>query len=309
MNRRRFVATTLAVLGLVAAAAGCSSSQPDSTGTPGPSAASYPVTVGGVTLAKQPTRIISLSPTATEMLFAIDAGPQVVAVDDQSNYPASAPRSTLSGFKPNAEAIASHNPDLVVVQDDPSKVVEALTTLKIPVYVTSAARSMDDAYAQIDALGTLTGHPAQAATLARQIRDNLATIIAGVAKRTTPLTYYIELSPDYYTATSTTFIGSLVGQLGLSNIADTLDTTNSGYPQLHAETIITADPDLILLDDTKCCGQTAGTVAARAGWGKLTAVVHNQVVPLDDDVASRWGPRVVDLLRAVADAVARIPAT
>jgi iron complex transport system substrate-binding protein len=305
--KRSMAAVALTVVVLTAGLAGCAQDQ-NPTSTPSSPAQAFPVTVGSVTLSAQPHRIVSLSPTATEMLYAIDAGTQVVAVDDQSNFPAGVPKSDLSGFKPNAEAIAAKTPDLVVIQDDPNKVVEQLTTLKIPVYVTSAATTMNDAYHQISDLGQLTGHSAAATKLTDRMKADLTRIVAAVPKRTKPLTYFFEVSPDYYSATSKTFIGALLSQLGLVNIADGYDTTGSGYPQLHAETIIKANPDLILLDDTKCCGQTADKVKARAGWANLTAVQRNQVIPLDDDIASRWGPRVVDLLRTIADTVVQVPA-
>ena len=112
--------------------------------------------------AKPPTRIVSLSPTATESLFAIGAGSQVVAVDDQSDYPKNAPKTQLSGFTPNIEAIASYHPDLVVVQYDANSVVEGLQKLNIRVLVQPAAKTLADAYAQIRQLGAITGHRAAA---------------------------------------------------------------------------------------------------------------------------------------------------
>jgi iron complex transport system substrate-binding protein len=75
------------------------------------------------------------------------------------------------------------------------------------------------------------------------------------------------------------------------------------YPQLSAEVIVSANPDLIFLADTKCCGQTAETVAQRDGWAEMNAVLNGGVVELDDDVASRWGPRIVELVQVIADAV------
>ena len=90
--------------------------------------------------------------------------------------------------------------------------------------------------------------------------------------------------------------------LGLQNIADAAEG-DTGYPQLNAETIIAADPDLIFLADTKCCGESLETVAARDGWAEITAVVNGNVFAMDDDIASRWGPRVVDYAQQVADAV------
>jgi iron complex transport system substrate-binding protein len=306
----RRLAATLAVVALASGAAACADPTTETpTGTPTSASASYPVTVGTVTLATQPTKIVSLSPTATEMLFAVDAGKQVVAVDDQSTYPTDAPKSDLSGFKPNAEAVAAKNPDLVVLSTDSDNIVSQLTALKIPVYVAPAAATIDQTYQQLTDLGTLTGHANTAAAEVQRMKDQIATVVASVPKRTTPLHYYYELDPTFYSVTSKTFVGSLLSQLGLANIADPADTKGTGYPQLSAEAIVKANPDLIFLADTKCCGQSADTVAKRAGWSTVTAVAKQQVVPLDDDIASRWGPRVVDLLKTAADAVAKVPAS
>jgi iron complex transport system substrate-binding protein len=106
--------------------------------------------------------------------------------------------------------------------------------------------------------------------------------------------------------TSDTFIGRIYGIFGLRNIADGAKGAGSGYPQLSAEHIIESDPDLIFLADTKCCGMTSAKVAARPGWGGLSAVTAGHVYELDDDVASRWGPRIVELVRTVARAVEQL---
>ena len=126
--------------------------------------ATYPVTVGDLTLNEQPVRIVSLSATATEMLYAIGAGSQVVAVDEYSNYPqeAVALGTKLSGFQPNVEAISGYTPDLVIVSYDPGGFVDQLKSLGIPVYIGNAATGLDDVYEQIEQLGVLTGHTAQA---------------------------------------------------------------------------------------------------------------------------------------------------
>jgi iron complex transport system substrate-binding protein len=249
--------------------------------------------------ASEPKRIVSLSPTATEMLFAIGAGDQVVAVDSNSNYPAEAPKTDLSAYQPNIEAIAGYKPDLVVYSDDPGELKAGLDKLSIPVLHQPAATDLDDSYAQLGQLGQATGHADEAGQLAATMRAEIDKI-AAAGRPERPLTYYHELDKNLYTATSKTFIGQLYDQLGMKNIADAADKDGSGYPQLSAEYVIKADPDLIFLADTKCCGQSARTVAARDGWNELTAVRTGGVVELDDDVASRWGPRVVDFLKTVA---------
>lgn len=297
----------LAAAGLVAALAACATNDP-ATPAPSGAAAAYPVTVGSVTLPAQPVKIVSLSPTLTEMLYAIGAGGQVSAVDDNSNFPANAPKTELSGFQPNAEAVAAKGPDLVVLDTDANNVVAQLTTLKIPVYVAPAAVTLDDTYKQLAELGTLTGHTAEATALAGQMKDDIAKLVKDLPKRATPLSYYYELDPTLYSVTSKTFIGSLFELAGLKNVADAADTKGSGYPQLTAESLVKSNPDLIFLADTKCCSQNLNTVKARAGWAGMTAVSKGQVIALDDDIASRWGPRVVDLVRAIVDAANKVPA-
>ncbi|MEV4811054.1 ABC transporter substrate-binding protein [Micromonospora avicenniae] len=311
MSRRipRLFAATLAIAALALGACADKTDDAPEAGT-GQSAAAFPATAGKVTLDQRPEKIVSLTPSATEMLFAIGAGPQVIAVDNNSNYPADAPKTDLSGFQPNAEAIAGRNPDLVVISDDRNKIVDQLAKLKIPVYLTPAATTLDDTYQQITELGTLTGHPTEAADLTQRMRDEIAKLVKDLPQRSEKLTYYHELGTELYSATSKTFIGSLYSMAGLENIADPSDADgkNGGYPQLSQEVIVKADPDFVFLADTKCCQQNADTVKARAGWSGITAVKNNQVVALDDDIASRWGPRVVDLLRSIVDAVAKVPA-
>ncbi|HEX6871672.1 MAG TPA: helical backbone metal receptor [Micromonosporaceae bacterium] len=301
---RRVFAVTLTALALLAAG-GCATNDPGAGATPTATAAHYPVTVGSLTLAKRPERIVSFSATATEMLFAIDAGSQVVAVDSYSTYPTNAPKTDLSAYKPNVEAIAKYQPDLVVLSNDTEKIVSQLAALKIPTFLAPAAETLDDTYRQIDEFGQLTGHRAEATALVGRMRDDVAKLLASVPKRATALRYYYELDQTYYSVTSKTFIGSLFASAGLVNIADELSKDGNPYPQLSAEAIVNASPDLIFLADTKCCGQTAATVAGRAGWSGITAVRDGGVVELDDDIASRWGPRVVDLLRSITDAAAK----
>ena len=251
------------------------------------------------TAAKPPSRIISLSPTVTEDLFAIGAGRQVVAVDSDSNYPKKAPRTKLSGVTPNVEAIAKYKPDLVLISYNPGIFASQLRSLGIKVVNEPAANNLKQAYSEILGLGRLTGHASGGTALVKSMKTSLAAIVASVPKTRRHLSVYHELDPTYYSATSKTFIGSIYKLFGFKDIADAADTTGSGYPQLSAEYIIAQNPQIIVLADTNCCQQSATTVAARPGWSTINAVQHHRVVGVDDDVASRWGPRIVDFARAV----------
>jgi iron complex transport system substrate-binding protein len=254
-----------------------------------------------VARATRPKRIVSLSPTATEMLFAIGAGRQVIAVDDQSNYPKSAPRTKLSGFQPNVESITGYRPDLVVVPD--GTVAGPLRQLGIRVLVEPSATRLTDSYQQLTELGSVTGNRAGATRVIGSMRSDLRSLAASVPKRSPQPTVYYELDNTFFSASSKSFIGQILAMAGLKNIADQADSTGSGYPQLSQEYIITANPSFIFLADTKCCAQNAATVAARPGWSRIAAVTGKHVVNLDDDIASRWGPRIVQLFRTVVDAV------
>jgi iron complex transport system substrate-binding protein len=279
---------------------------------PGPAAepteAGFPVTIQwdneSVEIEARPERIVSLSPTATEMLFAIEAGEQVVAVDDQSDYPPGVPTTKLSGYEPNIEAIVEYEPDLVVASD--AKPLKGLKPLNIPVLVQPAALTLDDTYAQIEQLGLATGHVAEADAEVDEIRSQISDLLDSMPTSLGSTTYYHELDETYFTVTSDTFIGELYSLAGLKNIADKADKAGTGYPQLSAEYILEADPDLIFLADTECCGQSARTVARRPGWEGIEAVRTNGVIELEDDVASRWGPRVVDFLEKIVAAVEKL---
>ena len=253
-----------------------------------------------------PERIVSLSPTHTEMLFAIGAADQLVAVDDFSNYPPEALElpNELSGFEPNVEAIAAFEPDLVVTGGDFTGLGDQLAEISIPHWDGPAAITIDDTYRQIAQLGEVTGHVAEAAELVGSMQARVDEIVVTAARPDEPLEFYHELDPTFFSADSTTFIGEIYGLLGLRNIADQAEGESFGFPQLNAEFIVSADPDLIFLADTKCCGETADTVASRPGWDAITAVQNGNVVEMDDDIASRWGPRIVDYLEDVAIAVA-----
>lgn len=264
----------------------------------------FPVEVAGVTIDARPERIVSLSTVATEILYAIGAGDQVVAVDSMSNYPAGAPVTDLSSFEPNIEAIASHEPDLVFISFDPGDVVAGLETLGIPAIFGGTALSLDDTYTQIEQAGAATGHLAEAVALVGDIQTDLADLAARAPEA--EHTYFHEIDNTYYTVTSSSFAGEIYAMANMVSIADPADPDGFGFPQLSEEFILDADPDYIFLADA-LYGESIETVAARPGWDQLSAVTGGRVIEVDADISSRWGPRVVEFLETIIEALETAP--
>jgi iron complex transport system substrate-binding protein len=302
--------TTLAALAALALA-GCSSASSTAstaTTTTTSSAAQFPVTLNGnVTIKAKPARIVSLSPTATEDLYGVGAGAQVVAVDADSDYPAGAPVTKLSGLTPNIEAIAKYSPSLVVADENTGGLVSGLAKLNIPVLIEPAATTLAGAYGQISQIGQATGHLAQAEQLVTSMKTQIAATVKQAGSSHPDLTYYWELSANpYYSVASSTFIGQVVSLFGLKNIADAADkASDGGYPELTEEYIVKAQPEIIFLADNQPLdgGQTVAIVSRRAGWSLIPAVKNHEVIALNDDIASRWGPRLPQLVSEIAQAV------
>ena len=250
-------------------------------------------------------RVVSLSPTHTEIMFAIGAGDLLVAVDQFSNYPEAALElpNELSGFEPDVEAIAAFEPDLVLIGGDFTGLGDQLNDLGIASWDGPAATSFDDTYSQIEQLGAATGYVGEAAELVLSMQTQIAELAEAAPQPEVPLTYFHELDPSLFSTTSSTFIGEVYNLFGLVNIADELEEDAGQFPQLSAEFLVAANPDLVFLADTVCCGETADTFGARDGYADLAAVVNGNVIEMNDDIASRWGPRIVEYIEAVAAAV------
>jgi iron complex transport system substrate-binding protein len=256
-------------------------------------------------LSSNPTRIISLSPSATEILFGIGAGAQVVAVDDNSDFPKNAPFTNLSSFTPNVEAIAAYHPDLVVLQSSATNAAtirSELQKLKINVYLEVTPNNINEAYSEFLALGKVTGHPSRAKALVASMKSQIQRIVTKFRKAN-PVSIYHELDNTLYSADSSTFIGQIYSSFNFTNIADAAH--GGGYPQLNAESVIQANPQLIFLDDGPY-GESATTVASRPGWSSISAVKYKHVIVLPLDIPDRWGPRLVEFYRFIAKSTTKI---
>lgn len=296
MGRR--LGALLLVLGLLAAACGGGDTGP-ATSTP-PGSGAFPVVVRGVEIASAPTRIVSASATHTEILYEIGAGPEIIATDLFSDYPPAAVETEkIDAFNLSVEAVAALDPDLVIISFDPGDAVSGLSALGIPAILFAAPGPaiLEEAYAEMLDLGVATGHSEEAKKLVAQVRSDIQGIVDRVPQMVRPFTYFVELDSTLFTAGSGTLLDSIFGMLGMQNIAD---SSAGPFPQLSPEYVVDANPDFIFLADTVCCGESASTVGARPGWSTLSAVVNGDIVELDDSVASRWGPRLVDLVLTIA---------
>ncbi len=275
--------------------------QSSNGGTTNADLSGFPRVIAGITITEPPTRIISGSATHTEILFAIGAGDSVIAVDDYSDYPTAADALPhLDAFNPSVEGFAALDPDLVIITFDPNDLVGGLGALGIPVWVLDAPVTIGGVYEQIAEIGKVVGHEAGAASVIGEMQAGVGEIVGGLPPYGGRYTYYHELDPTYFSIGSDTFLGSLYSMVGLDSIAD---GAGGGYPQLSGEFIVAADPDFVFLGDGECCGQSPDAVAARPGWDSMSAVTEGRVVVLDEDLASRWGPRIVELLGVITAAV------
>jgi iron complex transport system substrate-binding protein len=308
IRRRRATWPALVFLTLPVLLAGCGESDSDRDDQRPASASdgSFPVEVlsgpenGGtpITVEAEPASIVSLSPTTTEMLWAVGAEDQVVAVDDQSDYPEGVPVTELSGFEPNVEAILGYEPDLVVTSGDTGGLVKGLDAVHVPVLVLPSATDLDESYSQLERLGAATGHVDEAEQVVEQMRTGIDEALAA-APDASGLTYFHELGPDLFSVSGDTFIGQIYSLFGLENIADAAGEGDQ-YPQLSSEYVVSADPDLVFIGDNECCGVTADDVSGRPGWEDVDAVENGQLHVVNEDITSRWGPRVVEFAEIIS---------
>jgi iron complex transport system substrate-binding protein len=309
------------VVALAFVAAACGSDDAETTSTDAPSETEAPAETEPVSTQASadtapeeaeepgvPERVISLSPTHTEIMFAIGAGDLLVAVDQFSNFPVEALDlpNELSGFEPNIEEIAAFEPDLVLIGGDFNGIGDQLAELGIASWDGPAASTIGDTYAQIEQLGAVTGRIGEAAELVSSMQTRVDAAIASLPAADPPLSIYHEVDNTFYSADSTSFIGEVYASFGLENIADRAEGDNFGFPQLNVESIISANPDVIFVPCGNFCTTTADEVAARPGWDAIAAVQNGNIVEADEDIASRWGPRIVEYYEAVAAVIASI---
>ena len=246
-----------------------------------------------------PERIVTVAPTPTELVFAVGAGSLVVGVDDYSDYPAEAAVLTKVGnIELNIEVILGLRPDLIFSSDlVPLAQLQQLEERGIP-YVILAARTIDDVFKDIRLVGFITGHVTEANTLVEQLQQRVDAVKAKtLAENVTKPRVYVEFYP-LWTYGPGSFGDDLIRLAGGTNVAA---NTSAEYASVVDEFIIAQDPELIVYTvGSNYNGTTPETIASRPGWASISAVVDGKVHSLDDNLISRYGPRVVDALEQLA---------
>ena len=303
MKKRLFTALALAML--LALGVACGNGDDAASPSPTESAAEepgFPVTItddlgASVTLETQPQAIVALTPSFVEVLFAMGEGDSLVAVDENTDYPAEAESlPEVSGFEPSVEAIASYEPDLVLLTYDPGGLQTALGDLGIASLFFSNPTDFEGLYAQIETLGEVVGQSEEAADLVGQMEADIEEIVGRLEGVTEGPRVFHELDSTLFTLGPGSFQHEAYEMLKAQNIAE---PTGEAFPQMSNEAVIAADPEVIALADGEF-GESLETVAARPGWDAITAVKNGRVVPVDDDLLSRPGPRVVDGMEELA---------
>ena len=268
--------------------------------------AAYLVTSDGlgreVTLTAPAQRVVSLAPSITEILFAVGAGDQVVGRDEFSDYPAEAASIDSVGGSMgeySVEAIVALEPDLVLAAEiNTPELVKQLEDLGLTVFYVNNPTTIEEMYGSLENVAALTGH--DVTELIESLKARVAVIdekIAPISAR--PSVFYeIDASDPAkpYTYGPGTFGNLLIERAGGFNIGS---EATDAYPQLSLEQIVVANPSIILLGDAMW-GVTTESVLARPGWETIEAVKSNQIFPIDDNLISRPGPRLVDGLEALA---------
>ncbi len=251
-----------------------------------------------LTLAAQPQRIVSMSPGATETLFAIGAGPRVIAVDQFSDFPLDSTRSLtrVDYSRPSPEQVIALRPDLVLMSGRQRDQVQRFRDLGVPVLYIGEPPTLDGVFEHMLLVANATGDDERAAAVVGALRARVEAVRSRIADVATGPVVFYELSPSLHTAGPNSFIGSLLTTLKGRNVA----TTRTPFPQLSNEALLAADPEVILLADADSAKLDAAIVGARPGWAGISAVINGRVHVLDGDIASRPGPRIVDALEVIA---------
>ena len=252
-----------------------------------------------LSLAKVPTRIVSLAPSITEMLFAIGAGGQVAGVTQFCDFPPDAAQKPKVGYaNPNVESLVALQPDLILAPKEFLKpdMLASLDSLRIPLFVLSG-ESVDDIFSHIQTLGRMTDHQAEAAALVMDVRREIATVKQRVQGQPPVRVLYVLNSQPLITVGPGSFIDQLIGLAGGLNVA-----AKSGmpYPRLSMETVLVEDPEVLVFPVGPAEGIPESEQQAWRRWSGMSAIKHARTHQISADLLNRPGPRIGQALERLA---------
>jgi len=260
-----------------------------------------------VCFTKVPQRIVSLSPSTTELLYAIGAGDQLVGATEHCNYPPAAAKlkrvgkGTLQGI--SRETILSLSPDLILCKwDNHQPLIEPFDRFKIPIMAV-CPDTLAELYEEANLLGRVTGHVSEASELVENMKRRVVALTSWVDS--VPMdqrrrAFYEVWDEPLMTAGPKSFIGEMLEMGGMKNIFS--DATVQ-YPRISDEVVLDRDPEVILAPSTHRAQVSLEILAKRQGWDRITAVRERQVFLIDGDQVSRCGPRMLDALEEMIRAV------
>ncbi len=288
------------------------SASPSNTASSSPTSA-FPISVtddegNTVTINEYPQRIVSLAPANTQMIFEIGAGVHVVGVTDYDHYPynftawieAGNMSSIGNYYQPAIEPIVELNPDLVVASLGSIDAAEQLRSLGYNVLTLNPA-NLDEIMQDMLKLGQATGFDADAQSAVASMQQRIDTVVNGVKDATTRPTVYHEIWSDpYMSVGSTSFVTDMINMAGGQNI---FENATEAYPVVSSEAIISENPDIMVFPTQMGVESFWGnytTVAARDGWGTISAVVNHKMYTVSGDIIDEPGPRQVESLEILA---------
>ena len=255
-----------------------------------------------VTIVGVPERIISLSPSNTEIIFALGLGDRLVGVTEYCNYPPEAQgKDIIGGFSnPSIERIVELEPDLLLVSTIHEEEVPRLEELGIPVLVVESS-TLFELYASISLVAEITGVTIAGEALIASMQKRIQAIeevVAVIAPEDKVCVYYEVYSDPLMSAGQDAFINEIISLAGGVNI---FGDVNESYPQISAEVVAERQPQVILYPDYHGTAEMVmEAMADRPGWESMPAVIDNRIYTISDDISSRPGPRVVEAVEAAA---------
>ena len=254
-----------------------------------------------ITIEKAPERIISLIPSNTEILFGLGLNEQIIAVNDNDNYPEDAlTKEKIGGVEFNLEQIIALQPDLVLAHESSlynfnEEAIAQLEAIGITVFVVKDAKTFEETYTTIEQIGRMTNTVQQADDMIASIKSGIEEIEIKVAELEEKSVFIVVgTDPELYVAGQETFIDEMLDVLNVENAVPEL-----GWPQYSAEQFVASNPDAILVTYES----DIEAIQTNDAYSEMDAVKNDEVKLVDGDTTSRQGPRIVEGIESLAEAI------